>query len=198
MLKKILRVSIAISACLVALRLGYYRLGTGFFDWDDEGYILLSLKHYVAGGHLYTKVFTEYGPVFFFVESSLFHLFHQPVTHDAGRHITLLLWFLSSVAAAWFLYRISRSVITASATGLVIMLVASGMLSEPNHPEHLALLMLMLACCASTMKRPLGFVVLGALAATLFFIKVNIGIFCFVALFGTLCCVLRSSSRSKD
>lgn len=197
MLKKILRVSIAISACLVALRIGYYLLGVGFHDYDDEGYMLISLKHYIEGGHLYTQVFSEYGPVFFYVESWLFHLFHHGVTHDAGRHITLLLWFLSSVAAAAFLYRISRSVLIASATGLVMMLLASSMSGEPNHPQHLALTVLMLTCCASLLKTPAQFVVLGALAAALFFIKVNIGIFCFVALFGTLCCVLRSSLVRK-
>jgi hypothetical protein len=192
MLNKILRFGIAISACLVALRVGYYLLGISFRDWDDEGYMLLSLKHYIAGGHLYTQVFTEYGPVFFWVESSLFRLLHQPVTHDAGRYITLLLWFMASVAAAWFVYRISRSLLAASATGLVMMLNAAGMFSEPDHPQHLALLVLMLACCASTAENPLGLFILGALSAALFFIKVNIGVFCFVALFGTLCCVLRS------
>ena len=90
MLRKFLRVAIAVSACLVALRVGYYLLGVQFSSWDDEGYMLLSLKHYLAGGHLYTQVFTEYGPVFFWIQSSLFHIFHQQVTHDAGRRITLL------------------------------------------------------------------------------------------------------------
>lgn len=197
MLKKILQIAIVISACLVALRVGYYLLGIYFFGYDDEGYMLLSLKHYIAGGHLYSQVFTEYGPVFFWVESSLFHLFHQSVTHDAGRHITLLLWFLASLAAAWFLYRICRSVVTASATGLVIMLLASSMYEEPNHPEHLALFVLMLACCASTFESPTGLFILGALSSALFFIKVNIGVFCFIALLATVCCVLRSGPIRK-
>ncbi len=197
MLKKLLQIAIAISACLVALRVGYYLLGIAFFGYDDEGYMLLSLKHYIAGGHLYSQVFTEYGPIFFWVQSSLFHLFHQPVTHDTGRHITLLLWFVASLAAAWFLYRISRSVVTASATGLVMMLNAAGMVTEPDHPQHLALAVLMLACCASTLESPIGFLILGALGAALFFIKVNIGVFCFVAIFATLCCLLRSGPVRK-
>jgi hypothetical protein len=197
MLKKALRFGIALSACLVALRVGYYVLGIGFHDYDDEGYMLLSLKHYIAGGHLYTQVFTEYGPVFFFVQSFLFRLFHQSVTHDAGRHITLLLWIITCAAAAWFLYRISRSVLIVSATGLVMMLVVSFMSGEPNHPEHLALMVLTLACCASLEKTPTGFFFLGALGAALVLIKVNIGLFFFVALFAFFCCVLQSGLIRK-
>jgi len=192
MLRKFLRVAIAVSACLVALRVGYYLLGVQFSSWDDEGYMLLSLKHYLAGGHLYTQVFTEYGPVFFWIQSSLFHIFHQQVTHDAGRRITLLLWFLASLAAGSFLYRISRSVLTASAGVLIMMLDAASMATEPDHPQHLVLLVLMLACCASTLEESTAFFVVGALSAALFFIKVNIGVFCFIALVATWCCILRS------
>jgi len=192
MLRKFLRVAIAVSACLVALRVGYYLLGVQFSSWDDEGYMLLSLKHYLAGGHLYTQVFTEYGPVFFWIQSSLFHIFHQQVTHDAGRRITLLLWFLASLAAGSFLYRISRSVLTASAGVLIMMLDAASMTTEPDHPQHLVLLVLMLACCASTLEESTAFFVVGALSAALFFIKVNIGVFCFIALVATWCCILRS------
>ena len=191
MLRKLLRLGIALSACLVALRVGYYLLGLGFKIYDDEGYILLALKHYMGGGQLYTHVYAEYGPVFFFVESGLFRLFHLPVTHDAGRHITLLLWFLSSAAAAWFVFRVSRSVLTASAAGLVTMLVSRGLAAEPNHPEHLVLLVLTLTCCASTFESPGGLFVLGALCAAMVFIKINIGVFLLAAAFGAWCCVLR-------
>jgi hypothetical protein len=197
MLKNFLRFAVALSAFLVALRVGYYLLGVAFRNYDDEGYMLLSLQHYLAGGHLYSQVFTEYGPVFFWVHSSLFRLFHLSVTHDAGRQITLLFWSLASMAAAWFLYRISRSVVIASATCLVMMLNATGMATEPDHPQHLALLVLMLARCASTFENPTGFFLLGALGAALFFIKVNIGVFLLVAVFAALCCILRSGPIRK-
>lgn len=192
MLTKLLRWAAAVTAILVALRLGYFRLGTVFLAYDDEGYLLLSIKHYMAGARLYTQVFTQYGPVFYFIESFLFRLLHQPVTHDAGRSITLLLWMASSVAAAWFVYRLSRNVFIASAAGLVLMMLSSLFLvNEPDHPQNIILLLLMLACCASLLQAPLALLLLAAIGAALVFIKINVGIFFFAALFATLVCVLR-------
>lgn len=198
MLSKLLRWSIAVSAFLIGLRIGCFTLGTVFMTWDDEGYILLSIKHYMAGGHLYTQVFTQYGPVFYFLESFLFHLFHQPLTHDGGRRITLILWIAASLAGGWFLYRMSRSLLLASATGLAVMaFCARFMVNEPNHPQHLILLLLMLACCASLAEGPLAFFLLAAIGAALLLIKINVGIFFFAALFATVVCLLRPGALQK-
>lgn len=193
MLTRFLRAAIAVSACVVALRVGYFQLATTFNLFDDEGYILISLRHYMAGGHLYSQVFTQYGPAFYFIQSGLFHLLHQPITHNGGRIVTLLLWIAAAVAGAWLLYRISRSLLLASAALLMMMLAGASMAGSPNHPQHLILLLLVLSCCAALSLSPPRLIALGALGATLLFIKINIGLFFFVALFATLVCMLRPS-----
>jgi hypothetical protein len=59
MITKLLRRVIAVLAFLVGLRIAYFRLGNNFAGYDDEGYVLLSIKHYLAGGQLYTDVFSQ-------------------------------------------------------------------------------------------------------------------------------------------
>ncbi len=41
---------------------GYFELFTHFRDYDDEGYIALSVREFVAGGSLYGDVYSQYGP----------------------------------------------------------------------------------------------------------------------------------------
>lgn len=38
---------------------------SGFASFDDEGYMLVSLKSFLNQGHLYDDVFTQYGPFYF-------------------------------------------------------------------------------------------------------------------------------------
>src|ERR1700761_957358 len=187
---KLLRTAVALSALLVGLWVTYYRLGTSFSRFGDEGYVLLSIKNYIAGDRLYTQLFSQYGPVFYFIQSGLFHTLHQPLTHDGGRRITLLLWIASALCGALVLYRLSRSVILASATWLAMMLIGASFVAEPNHPEHIILLLLILACCVALSPGAIWFGVLGGLGAALLLIKINIGLFFLVALFATLLCML--------
>ena len=44
-----------------------------FMIYDDEGYVLLSLKTFAEGGGLYERVYSQYGP-FFFLFNQLLHL----------------------------------------------------------------------------------------------------------------------------
>ena len=62
----------------------------GFRHWDDEGYMIISLLHYVKHGGLYTTTFSEYGPFYFFFQQTLHTLFHLPISHDGGRILTLI------------------------------------------------------------------------------------------------------------
>jgi hypothetical protein len=61
-----------------------------FCRYDDEGYFLLMVKHYLDGGHLYTEVISQYGPFYTFAQTTFFRLLQLAVTHDAGRHLSPL------------------------------------------------------------------------------------------------------------
>src|SRR5258708_9430576 len=66
---------VAIAACAL--------LFTTFMMYDDEGYVLFSLKTFTETGGLYERVFSQYGPFFFLFHPAL-HLRGFEVTHTPG------------------------------------------------------------------------------------------------------------------
>ena len=62
-----------------------------FMLYDDEGYVLLSLRNFSEHGHLYGGVYTQYGPLPY-VLYDLLHRLGLPFTHTAGRCLTLAAW----------------------------------------------------------------------------------------------------------
>jgi len=94
----ILRAGVIVATFLMAVSFGQYNLATIFQVYDDEGYVLLSLDHYLAGGHLYTEVFSQYGPFYFYFQAALFRLLGLSVNHDAGRLVTLIAFAVADEA----------------------------------------------------------------------------------------------------
>ena len=186
----ILPLAMAAAVALIAACYARYALGINLKPQDDEGYMLLSLGHYLAGGHLYTGVFTQYGPFYFFAQGLLFHLLDLPVSHDAGRLVTLLLWLLSAALGAGFVYRLTGGRLPAAAAALATVFLARVLANEPGHPQQWALVLLMLTACASVLRqrRALNLALLGAVGSALAFTKINVGVFYFAALAQTLIC----------
>jgi hypothetical protein len=190
--KRPLRLSIVVASLVVGLLFEQCVLATTFSAGDDEGYMLLSFGRYLSGKHLYTEVFSQYGPFYFFTQAVIFRLLSLPVNHDAGRMVTLIFWLLSAIFAGFFVYRMTKNTILSVAAGLSSMVLGRVLASEPGHPEQLILLILILACCASISSGPVGPLLLGALGAALVFTKINVGVFFFAALALTFVCRLPS------
>lgn len=159
-------------------------MSTAFKLYDDEGYVLHTLKSFVEGGGLYDRVYTQYGPLPY-VLWKLFSLVGIGPTHDNGRLLTLFLWLAAGGLCAGVAWRLSRNGVAALAalTGSVLLLWMCA--NEPSHPGALVCL---LACAAGfivSARRPLTTVeslVLGLLAAGLLLTKINTGIFLIAAL----------------
>jgi hypothetical protein len=188
----VLAILVALAGALSAAQ----RLLTRFAVWDDEGYMLVSLAHYINEGHLYTRTFSQYGPFFFYAQGIFFQLLHFPVTHDMGRLVTLVYWVASSLLAAVFVQRLSRSMFLSCAAGLCCMLAGSVLANEPGHPQQLVLLLCMLAASLSlpslSGRYALRLFLLGCVGAALVFTKVNVGVFYVAALAHALVCLLPS------
>jgi hypothetical protein len=167
-----------------------------FAFWDDEGYMLVSLAHYINEGHLYTQTFSQYGPFYFYAQGIFFQLLHLPVTHDMGRLVTLAYWVASSLLATFFVFRFSKSTFLACAAGLSVMLVGIVLTVEPGHPQQVVLLLYMIAAWLSlpspSGRNHLRLFALGCVAAALVFTKVNVGVFYIAGLAHALICLLPS------
>ena len=182
------RAGFVLAAFLLTLYFGRILLTRPPFLSDDESYLLLSLKHYFAGEHLYTQVTSQYGPFYYIVQKAFFGLLRLPVTYDAGRLVTYIYWILSSVFGGLFIYRLSKSVTVASAACLATMWLERVLSFEPNHPEEVVLVLLTAGCLVSVNPSPVALMLLGAIGAALVFTKINIGIlFLAAALIASVC-----------
>jgi hypothetical protein len=168
----------------LTIHAGYFRMFSFFASWDDEGYMLVSLRSFRALGALYTDVYSQYGPLYFLVMDLLFGGLGLPVTHDTGRLVTLGLWAATSLVEGVVAWRLTRSV----GLGLCVQLLVFRSLFvqhfEPMHPG--GLLCLLLACLSALplldASRPrLGAAVLGVLVAALALVKINVGTFALLA-----------------
>jgi hypothetical protein len=188
----LVRAVIPAAALLAVALYARYALAITYHPYDDEGYVLLTLDHYLKGGGLYTDVFSQYGPFFFYFQEALFRLLHLPVSHDAGRLVALICWLSSAACGGYFVAKVSNSSLLAAAAILACGIIGSPLAAEPGHPQQVVLLLLMAACCISLAEAGswLGPLLLGALGAALLFTKINVGVFYFAALACALVCSL--------
>jgi hypothetical protein len=180
------------AATAVAAYLGYLTMFTGFFSFDDEGYMLLSLRSYMAGQALYDQVAIQYGPFFFEIFSVLGAL-GVPFDHDSGRLVTLAVWLAIALLAGVAVFAFTRSLGLGLATQLITFSTAVTLTNEPMHPGGLVLLMVIgiasvALISAGRWSGRWPFFVMGAMAAAAILTKVNVGGFAVISI-GFACVV---------
>lgn len=186
------RVTLGAATILLALlaRLAYVQMFSVFARYDDEGYMMLTVHHALAGHRLYDDVWTLYGPVYFLYKWLVHGLLGLPLTHDIVRLTAIGVRLLSGVLAAFAAWRLTRSTALTVATLALVTHHLAAINNEPGHPQELCglLAMALLALPAVTGDRwrsrlpvALGFVV-----AALTMTKVNIGIFAGLAVWMAL------------
>ncbi len=158
----------------------YYAVNTGFGPWDDEGFLLLSLRDFLERGGLYDEVYSQYGPLYHELWGGLFQLVGHPVSHDTGRLIVLALWVGTASLLGLVAQRLTGRLLLGLAVTALTFGVTSRVSSEPMHPGAticglLALLALALALVPA--RRVPALAATGALVAAIGLVKVNVGVF---------------------
>ena len=128
---------LAIVLCAVS---GYYRAFSTFAEYDDEGYVMLSLKQHLQGGTLFDDVYTQYGPAWYAIQSNLHRATGLAVSHDITRFKTLFIWLLASGLSSLIVWRLSKSRAISLASFVLSFLHLERLTSEPGHPQELCLL----------------------------------------------------------
>ena len=176
---------------------GYQRLFSSFASYDDEGYVMVSLCQFMAGGALYDEVYSQYGPAYYWLAS----LFHRntdwPVTHDVTRLKTLFVWMSVSLLAAAWLHRVTRSAVIAMIGLLFVSFHLERLAMEPGHPQELCLLavvacMLLATMCQRSSIDTRVLVVMGIATALCLMTKVNVGFFLALSLSAAILFATRS------
>lgn len=183
-----------------AAPIAYVAMFSLFQPYDDEGYLLISLKGYLGGHALYEEVFSQYGPFYYLLNGSLFRLLGLDVTHDAGRLFTLALWLLAALIGGAALIRLTRSVLLGVVGQVLFFGALSTLVNEPMHPGALLGLLLVTTVLVVVglvpRRQRAAMLILGALAGATALVKVNVGAFVLVSLGATLFLTAPPLSRS--
>lgn len=181
------RADLALGAMLVLVAAaiafaGYQRLFASFASYDDEGYVMVSLRQFMAGGALYDQIYSQYGPAYYWL-AALFHgVTDWPVTHDVTRIKTLAVWMSVSLLAAGWLYRVTRSGVVATLGLLFVSFHLERLAMEPGHPQELCILAVAVCMFLATFVRGKAtdtriIVALGLATGVCLMTKVNVGVF---------------------
>ena len=169
----------------------YYRMYSHFSPYDDEGYVMISVKMFNDGFALYDDVYSEYGP-FYYLYKWLLHILTQaPVTHDITRMFTMIHWLAAAVCCSLMTHRLTRSPLLAALVLLQVTVHLESLENEPGHPQELVVWLIPLALLVGTFFRRdhVNFLRLSAagflLGATIL-VKINVGLYLFVAFILTL------------
>jgi hypothetical protein len=148
-----------------------------FRFYDDEGYLMLTVRGLLEGNSLYDSVATYYGPVYYFYEWAVHGLASVPLTNDATRVLTVIHWITAAAIIALACWRMTKSVnvaLLAFVQSVVHLTLLSG---EPGHPQEIVVVLLAVAAfiAARGVNRRWTLGLLGGIGAALVFTKVNIG-----------------------
>lgn len=157
----------------------------GFAYYDDEGYLLISLKSFLDHGSLYDDVFTQYGPFYYEFWGGAFSILGISVNHDGGRVATMAAWLLSSLLIGLSTWRMSRSIVLGLATQIVAFGALARLVVEPMHPGGIIVLLLAtivtISCFVRDRMSKFSIALLGGAVMALVLVKINVGTFALAA-----------------
>jgi hypothetical protein len=169
----------------VVAALAYLLIFSFSAEYDDEGYLLITLKMFGQGQALYDGVFSQYGPFYYAFMDGLRSVLRLEWSHDVGRFITVGLWTSTSLLCGLVIFALSRNLALGCVVQLLTALALDTLRYEPMHPGGLICLLVAGAATIPLLMpaRPrLAWALFGALAAALALSKVNIGIFALLAI----------------
>ena len=158
--------AIAIGACTFV---AYFRAFSTFAEYDDEGYVMVSLQQHLKGGALFDDVYSQYGPAWYAIQSTFHRAFSLPVTHDITRFKTIVVWVLASSLAAFVVWNLTKCRTISLGSLLLAFLHLDRLVLEPGHPQELALLCVLAVLAIGTHRnssvRGLWLLVMSAVVA---------------------------------
>lgn len=161
---------------------GYYTLFGFLGAWEDEGYLIMTVKQYLDGDVLYDEIITLYGPAYYLYKWLAHTVLSLPVTHDTSRLMTLVVWVLISLVAGLLAYRLTRSALGGAAAYALVFIALFRTAVEPVHPSELTSLMIILSLFLLPGDRRerafnLRLILVGAAMAIAALTKLNVGFF---------------------
>ena len=189
MIKRLPNLAVAAAVAAVLAVIGYWSIFTVFMVYDDEGYVLSSLRNYSEHGGLYEQVYSQYGPFYYNLADGLHRLTGLPFDNDHSRFVTLAVWCATALLCGCLVWSGTRSRTAAAAAAGLAFVHLWNMTSEPSHPGGLLALLAATGAAAGAWAirrdRPGAFALATALVGSAMALtKINVGAFFLLAAAG--------------
>ncbi len=167
---------------LVGLQYSFYKVFSLFRLHDDEGTMMLRVQAFIKDPASYDSLSGMYGPLYYLHKYAIYGVLQADVSHDINRLTTIVLWGMIAAACAFFVHRVSRSIVLAAVVHMQLILHLTALTNEPGHPHEIALLLIAGALVLSSFvdTRRVGLMSmmgLGAATGALLLVKVNLGVY---------------------
>lgn len=182
--------------------IGHALLFTTFMLYDDEGYVLLTLRDFGRHGGLYKVIFSQYGPFFYLLYDGLQRLLDLTWSSTTGRWVTLVNWLGTAGFCALALHR-ARAAWPLVLFGFVnVFAFLWIMIHEPMHPGSTVTLLVAAAAWLGIEALQRGRLdqfglMAGLLGAALALVKINVGAFLIFSAAFTLALCHRGAGASS-
>ena len=164
---------------------------TVFEPWDDEGFVILTIKQFMSGKAYFTDVFSTYGPGWVEFWSAVFGISGAPLNSYTARIAVLVCWVLVSVLMGASVWRMTRHASLGLLTQIMTFVALRAMTTEPLHPGSLVCLVLALVVATAAFllraRPPIAAALIGGLIGSLVMVKVNVGGLAAIAAAMTCC-----------
>ena len=148
-----------------------------FFFYDDQGYIMLTLKHYRQGNALYDTVFSQYGPAYYIFRDWCYG--QAEVTHDLTAMVSIGHAFLCCVLGGLITYTCTRNLWVAALVVAIMPSRVVAFFNESGHPQEFQCVLVLLATLVvvSPLQSATRACILGLLVGIITMVKINVGVF---------------------
>jgi hypothetical protein len=163
----------------------WFLLFSTFAPYDDEGYILISLRNFSKYGGLYHLVYTQYGPAFFLIYEAVRSALTMEWDSDSVRVLTLLNWVGTTICCGLIVLNLTRSKVLAALVMILSFIYLIPNVLEPGHPGSMLALFVSVAALIGSKwdiaEWPGAAAAVGAIGALVALIKINVGAFLLIA-----------------
>jgi hypothetical protein len=149
---------------------------TTLAPYDDQGYVMMTLKTFLQGERLYTQTHTQYGPAYYLLTGSLHDVMGIPLTQDGVRLKTITFWCFATILVYSILRRLQTLPTVAFIFSLLFHLHLHKLALEPGHPQEWILVLSLLSFWLIVGNNRAKWFLAATLVGMIGMIKINCGL----------------------
>ena len=168
-------IALWIAAVVVCLAFAMSHSFSSMAIYDDESYVMMTIKTFLEGDRLYAETYTQYGPAYYMLQQPIHGLLGVPLTHDIVRLKTVATWLLIGFLCGVVVIRLTGRRLVGIAAFILSVLHLQKLGLEPAHPQEVVALLSVVGLLLMSKKNRWLLFLAGVCAAVAGLAKLNAG-----------------------